>query len=521
MSLLLGIDLGTSAVKALLFDLPSGLTVAHASVEHPSSSPKPGWSEQDPRDWWAASAGAVRRVLERVGPGESARIRAIGLSGQMHGSVLLPRDAANHPARAAEAGEVIRPAILWNDQRTARECAEIEEAVGGRSALVAVTGNAALTGFTAPKLLWVRRHEPAAWARVGTVLLPKDYLRWRLTGALATDAGDASGTLLLDLDRRAWATDLARALGIDPSLLPPVLESQAIAGRVSSWAARHTGLPEGTPVVAGSGDNMCAAVGVGVVAPGAVLASLGTSGVILAHADAPTRDAGVPGSAPPGRLQGLCAATGPRGWCALGCMLSAGASLKWARSVLAPDAAYGDLLADAARVPPGCDGLVFLPYLTGERCPHPDPDARGGWIGLTARHTRAHLLRAVLEGVAFGMAQILDLARAGGVTPAAVRLTGGGARSPLWRQIHADALGVAVESAGGEEGGCALGAALLAASAAGWPEPLPDLCTRVIAATDRLEPDPRAAERLAPARAAFDRLYADLRTASQALARGA
>ncbi len=516
--LLLGIDVGTSGTKAVLLRVDDGSAVAQATEEYPVAVPREGWSEQHPADWWAAAAKATRDSLGKVAAsGASAEVVAVGLSGQMHGSVLLPRGAAEGGEAAAREGAVVRLAILWNDQRTGRECEEIEAAAGGRAALVRACGNAALTGFTVPKLLWLRRHEPEAWARVGTVLLPKDYVRWRLTGELATDVGDASGTLVFDPAARAWNRDLMARLGLDAGLWPRVIESTAIAGRVSAWAARETGLAEGTLVVAGSGDNMCGAVGVGVVKPGMVLAALGTSGVVLVHADRPVRDEVGPG--PSGRMHGMAAATGLDGWCLTGCMLSAAGALRWARSVLAPGVRYADVLAEAEAVPAGCEGLVFLPYLTGERCPYPDPTARGGWIGLTSRHGRGHLVRAVLEGVTFGMGQIVNLARSLGAPVNSVRVTGGGNRSALWRQMQADVYGVTVESAGDEDAGSAAGAAILAGVGAGVWASVQEACERTISVRERLDPGFDAVRYEAP-RDVYARLYGDLKPAMAALGKG-
>lgn len=500
-TLLLGIDLGTSATKALVCDL-RGRVVASATVEHPIAHPHAGWSEQDPEHWWRSACDAIRAVLSR-GMLDPAAIAAVGLSGQMHGSVLLSADAAKSGGRAG----ALRPALLWNDQRTAHECAEIEHAVGGRRRLVELVGNAALTGFTLPKLLWVRRHEPELWSRVRHVCMPKDFLAFRLTGELVTDTGDASGTLLFDVARRAWGTDVCSSVGLEPALLPRCVEAATVIGGITAWAAEQTGLRSGTPVAIGSGDNMTGAVGAGVVDPGIALASLGTSGVIYLHADRPRKD--IHDSGPSGRLHTMCAATGPRGWCVTGCMLSAGGALKWARDTIAPGEPYEKLMLEAEAAPPGCEGLVFLPYLTGERCPHPDPKARGGWIGLTARHTRAHLLRAVIEGVTFSMAQILNLARGIGADVRAVRLTGGGNRSPLWRQMQADLYGAPVELAGDEEGGCALGAAIIAGSATGALPPVSKACHELITVHETLQPRP--AQAYDSSRAVFEKLYGDLR----------
>lgn len=509
MALLLGIDIGTSAAKGVLLDAVAGKLVAEASVEYPLSQPHPGWSEQDPEHWWLGACRICRVLLERAG---GARIAGVGLSGQMHGSVLLGVSAANSGGR----DNALRPAILWNDQRTARECEQIESAAGGRRKLVELVGNAALTGFTLPKVLWVRANEPDRFERTRTILLPKDFIRFRFTGDIATDVSDGAGLLALDVDARTrWCTPLLDALGLDASLFPPIRESCEVAGGITAWASEQTGLPIGTPVVMGAGDNQAGAIGAGVVVSGEVLAALGTSGVIYAHTDSPRRD--LPrGDAPPGRLHTMCAATGTAanagGWSLTGCMLSAGGSLRWARSVLAPDRTYDELCAEAAAVASGSEGLVFLPYLTGERCPHPDPTARGAWIGLTSRHTRAHMIRAVLEGVAFGMTQMLDLMRTAGVTIDAARLGGGGAKSALWRQILADNFDVPCRlvGSGGDEGP-ALGAAIMAGVGTNTFDSIARIRGTLISAVGETRPNPATVAAYAKVRSTYGHLYHDLR----------
>lgn len=521
MSLLLGLDIGTSAAKGVLLDAAARRIIAESSVEYPLSQPRPGWSEQDPEDWWLAVCRISRRLIAASGA-DPNDVAAVGLSGQMHGSVFLGADAAASGGRANS----LRPAILWNDQRTARQCEQIEQATGGRRRLVELVGNAALTGFTLPKVLWLREHEPERFARARHLLLPKDFVSFRLTGEIATDVSDAAGTLALDVDARTrWSGDVLRAVSVDAALFPPVRESCAVAGLISDWAAGQTGLALGTPVVAGAGDNQAGAVGAGVVEPGAVLAAIGTSGVVFAHTDRPRRDVPAPTQpdAPVGRLHTMCAATGtarrPGGWSLTGCMLSAGGALRWARSVLAPGVTYDELVREAASVPIGAEGLVFLPYLTGERCPHPDPQARGAWIGLTSRHTRGHLLRAVLEGVTFGMTQMLDLMRAVGVDVRLARLGGGGARSALWRRMLADNFGTPCEvvGAGGDEGP-ALGAAIMAGVGAGTFESAAAACRAVIPVVAEVRPDPAAAAAYARPRATYNHLYHDLRTTFTELA---
>lgn len=495
--LLLGVDVGTSSTKALLCTL-TGAIVATASAAHPIHHPHPGWSEQDPDDWWRSTVQSIRAVLAEPNV-IGHRVLAVGLSGQMHGSVFLPR-GSDVP---------LRRALLWNDQRTGEQCRVIENAFGGRAGLVERVGNAALTGFTLPKILWLRDHEPDVFARLGTVLLPKDYVRLRLDGRRATDVGDASGVLLLDLQTRSWACDAAHRVDVDPGLLPPIVESGVVTGRLTQAAAAETGLPQGIPVIAGSGDNQTGAVGAGIVRPGLVLATIGTSGVIYAHCDEPRKDLS---GATSGRLHTMCAATGsakgPGAYSLTGCMLSAGGSLQWCRDAVFPGVSFDLLMEEALRVPPGCDGLVFLPYLTGERCPHPDPSARGGWIGLTSRHTRGHLVRAVVEGVTFAMGQILDLTRSLGVAVDTVRLGGGGARSELWRQMQADVYGCRVAMMDTEEGP-AFGAALLAGVGAGAFPSVESACETATHEVRHIEP--QKATPYQAARSVYGSLYHDLR----------
>ncbi len=522
MPLLLGLDIGTSAAKGVVVDASAQQhrIIAEASVEYPLSQPCPGWSEQDPEDWWLAVCRISRELVSRAAAKGGGRpIAAVGFSGQMHGSVFLGDNAAALAGRA----HALRPAILWNDQRTALECTRIESAAGGRARLVELVGNAALTGFTLPKILWLRDNEPDRFKRLRTILLPKDFIRYRLTGELATDVSDASGVLALDVDSRTrWSADLLHKLGLDPAILPPVLESCSVAGLISDWAASQTGLPIGTPVVAGAGDNQAGAIGAGVVTSGIILAALGTSGVIYAHTDKPRRDLHAP-DAPAGRLHTMCAADGtanqPGGWSLTGCMLSAAGSLRWARAVLAADRSYDELCDEAATVPPGCEGLIFLPYLTGERCPHPDPHARAGWVGLTSRHTRAHMIRAVLEGVAFGMTQMLDLMRAAGVTATAARLGGGGSKSALWRQILADNFNVPCQlvGAGGDEGP-AYGAAIMGGVGTGVFPSAAAACKSLIPVVSEVHPNPDTSAAYARPRAIYNHLYHDLRTTFTELA---
>jgi xylulokinase len=466
---LVGLDVGTTGVKAVALS-PEGEVLARAELEYPLSTPRPGWAEQDPEDWWRAA----ERALAALG----VEPAGIGLSGQMHGLVAL--DSADR---------VLRPAILWNDQRTAAECAEIEERVGFER-LVALTGNRALTGFTAPKLLWLRRHEPGVYARIARVLLPKDYVRLRLTGEHATDVADASGTLLFDVASRRWSGEVLEALELTAEWLPPALESSAVSGQTAA----------GVPVAAGAGDQAAGALGVGVDGPGRLSVVLGTSGVVFAALPEFRADARA-------RVHAFCHAV-PGGWHAMGVMLSAAGSLRWLHDALG--GTYDELFAEAARWPAGVEGLLFAPYLAGERTPHADPDARGAFAGLSLRHDRGALVRAVLEGVAFGLRDSLDLLAELGVVAEAGRASGGGARSDLWLKIVASALDLPLERTAAEEG-AAFGAALLGGVAAGVftsPQEAVTACVRV---RDTIDPDPGWTEQYAADLTRFRRLYPALR----------
>ena len=483
MGLVLGIDVSTTATKAVLID-EAGVVRGIGTAEYPFSVPRPLWSEQDPALWRDGTRAAIRSVLASSGVGGDA-VEAVGLTGQMHGAVLL--DAA---------GEVLRPAILWNDQRTGAECDAIRAAVGPER-LIAITGNDALTGFTAPKLVWVRDHEPDTWRRIAHVLLPKDYVRLWLTGDYALDKADGAGTLLFDLAARDWSTEVLGALGIDPAWLPPTFEGPEITGSISAAAAGATGLRAGTPVVAGGGDQAANAVGVGAVEVGTMALSLGTSGVIFATTDRPIFE-------PRGRVHAFCHAV-PGRWHLMSVMLSAAGSLRWFRDALAPGVEFGDLVALAGDVPAGSGGLRFLPYLSGERSPHPDPLARGAFVGLTLAHDRRHLTRAVLEGVAFGLRDGLDLmVEAGMPAPAQIRASGGGTVSPLWRQILADVLDAEIATVSTSEG-AAYGAGLLAAVGAGWFTTVGDATSALVTATPVAAPGPDA-----PAYVEAHAIYRDL-----------
>lgn len=493
--LFLGIDISTTGAKALLVQ-QSGAVLASATTPLSLSTPRPLWSEQDPRDWWDGIVTSIRGVLSETSV-RPEDIAAIGLTGQMHGLVLLD-----------EAGEVLRPAILWNDQRTARQCEEIRQRVG-RQRLIQITGNDALTGFTAPKILWVAENEPQVYARARQILLPKDYVRYRLTGSYAMDKADGSGTILFDLRARDWSPEVVSALNIPPGWLPPTFEGPRVTGEVSEQAAQATGLRAGTPVMAGGGDQAAGAVGMGAVDPGTVTVTLGTSGVVFAPTAEPLIE-------PEGRLHAFCHAV-PGRWHLMGVMLSAAGSLQWYRDTLAPGVSFDELVAEAQAAPAGSSGLLFLPYLTGERTPYPDPLARGAWVGLTARHRRAHMTRALLEGVAFGLKDsFMLLAEAGLEPPTQVRVAGGGARSDLWRQILADVLGVEMVTVTTTEG-AAYGAALLAGTGAGeWPD-VPTACAATIQLGSVTRPDPAAAAIYEQSYAQYRLLYSTLKPANVAL----
>ncbi len=499
MANLLGIDIGTSGTKALVCNL-RGKVLATSTADHDLASPQPGWSEQDPRQWWTATCAATRAAVQKakVKPGS---IKGIGLSGQMHGSVFLAEDGP-------ETAEPLRPAILWNDQRTFAECAELEKAAGSRRKLIEMTGNPALTGFTAPKILWLRHHEPGHFEKTRHILLPKDYIRYRMTGEYATEVGDASGTSLLDVKKRQWNKDLIGRLKLDAAMLPRCYESHEISGRLTKWAAEKLGLKAGTPVAGGSGDQPAGAVGNGIVARGIVSATMGTSGVVFAHSDKPAYD-------PQGRVHTMCSAVAGK-WCVFGCMLSAGGSFQWFRNQLGQAEVraaqrkqcdpYERLIAEAAKAPRGSEGLIFLPYLTGERCPHADPFARGGWVGLTARHDRPMMIRSLLEGVTFGMADAVKIIEGMKIPVASVRLSGGGARSAWWRQLQADIYHKPAVSINTAEGG-ALGVAILAGVGIGEWSDVPEACSAIIRETERLEPDPAAAKFYAKAHRRYSALY--------------
>jgi len=471
---LIGVDLGTSGVKVIAVT-PDGAVLASATAYYPLDTPRPLWAEQDPIAWWEATAEAIRTVMAS---GLSPRqVAAVGLTGQMHGLVLLDPQ-----------GDVLRPAILWNDQRTGAECAAMTERIGAER-LLALTGNPVLPGFTAPKLLWVRAHEPAVFARASALLLPKDWIRYRLTGERICDVSDASGTSLLDVEHRRWSDEVVSALDIPPSWLPALVESPDVSAHVSEWAAALTGLAAGTPVVGGAGDQAAQAVGSGIVDEGLVSITIGTSGVVFAASSCYRRDPG-------GRLHAFCHAA-PGLWHLMGVMLSAGGSLRWYRDALGHDESarvaaagrdpYDVLLDEAASVPAGSDGLVFLPYLSGERTPHADPHARGVFFGLTLGHRKAHLTRAVVEGISYGLCDSVELMRAAGIDVTRARVSGGGARSALWRQVLADICRVEIATTNADEG-AAFGAALIAGAGVGLFPSVRDASRAVVRETGLTRP---------------------------------
>jgi xylulokinase len=499
MSVFLGIDIGTSGTKTLAVN-ERGRILAAAMDHYPCYAPRPLWSEQDPEDWWRATVSTVRAVVKKARL-KPADVQAIGLSGQMHGSVFL--DAKDR---------VIRRALLWNDQRTAAECAEIEQRAGGRGKLIKLVANPALTGFTAPKILWLRNHEPRHFDRLRKVLLPKDDVRRRLIGDYATEVSDASGTLLLDVARRSWSKPLLSKLELDIDLLPRCYESEQVTGQLTRKAAEELGLSTDCRVVGGAGDCAAGAVGNGIVNTGALSTSIGTSGVMFVHSDEVKID-------PAGRVHTFCHAVRGK-WHIMGVNLSAGGSLQWFRNELCKaevEAArrsgvdpYERLNAEAATVPPGSQGLFFLPYLSGERTPHADPDARGCFIGLTLAHTRAHLVRAILEGVVYSMRDSLEIIRELGVPVRQIRASGGGSRSPLWRQIQADVFAQKVATINSEEGP-AYGVALLAAVGAGAFENIQEACAatiRVVAETPAVRAAAKTYDRAFPE---YRQLYASLK----------
>ena len=470
---LIGIDVGTSSTKAVLIDV-SGEVVETIVPEYEFQTPRPSWAESDPADWWDAAVTAIRALLTKVDP---ASIVGVGLTGQMHGMVALDGK-----------GEVLRPCIMWNDQRTGKQCEAITEKVGAEK-VIQLTGNPVLPGFTAPKIVWTRENEPEIYARITKILLPKDYVRYKLTGDFFTDVSDASGTSLLDVANRCWSDEMLAAMNIPASWMPEVTESDVASAKISRFGAEATGLPEGTPVIAGGGDQAAQAVGCGIVGEGAISATLGTSGVVFAHSDEYRVE-------PEGKLHAFCHAV-PGKWHLMGVMLSAAGSFQWyrnqfGREEMAAEAnggidAYDALTQLASGAPAGSEGLLFLPYLSGERTPYPDPNARGSFIGLSLRHGKSHLTRAVLEGVSYGLNDSLTLMRGLGIEPDRIILSGGGTRSPLWKQMLADVFGTRCEMVNALEG-AAYGAALLASVGAGVHSSVEEACSACIRVTDSVDP---------------------------------
>jgi len=495
----LGIDVGTSGLKTILMAADGAIVTGNVQ-DYPIFVPKPNWSEQDPKDWWRGTIKGIRAAL-RVSKVKPEQIAGIGLSGQMHGSVFL-----------ADGLEPLRRAILWNDQRTADQCAYIEKAAGGRRKLISMVANPALTGFTAPKIIWLRDNEPKTYKKVKHVLLPKDYIRLCLTGQYATEVSDASGTLLLDVRRRRWHSGLMKKLKLDPDLMPRCYESVQITGRINRFASKATGLPEGVPVVGGAGDQAAGAVGNGIVGPGILSATLGTSGVVFAYSNRPVFD-------PLGRVHTMCHAV-PGAWCVFGCMLAAGGSLQWFRNNFArveiAEARkkkvdpYELLIDQAQEAPAGCEGLFFLPYLTGERTPHADPYARACFIGITARTDRSAMIRAVLEGVTFGMKDQIEIMRKMGIKITQVRASGGGARSKFWRQLQADMYNARIVTLNVTEG-AALGVAILAAVGTGAYKTVPQACGRIVKSVESLKPRAKLVELYDRNYQVFGKLYRELK----------
>src|SRR2546428_5702225 len=486
MQTLLGIDLGTTGVRAALFAAENGAVLADAFVDYPLYHPHLGWAEQNPADWWQATLTAIRTCLIQGAAhgAQASNVRGVGLSGQMHGVVLLDAEQ-----------RVLRPCIIWADQRSDAQCRWMTERVGA-SRLIEYVSNPALTGFTAPKLLWIRDNEPDIFAKARTLLLPKDYIRYRLTGVMAIEISDAAGTCLLDVKHGKWSEEVLKALELAPSLLPPVVAADAVCGTITEEVAELSGLRAGTPVAGGGADNACGAVGNGVVLPGLGLVSIGTSGVVLAYAETPQVDM----SGPVPRVHTFNHAV-PHAWYLMGVTQGAGLSLRWVRDNIGlPERAlerwtgldaYELLAREAESVPAGSDGLLFLPYLQGERTPHLDAYARGGWIGLTASHDRRHLIRSVLEGVAFSLKDCSTIIQGQGLPIEQVRVTGGGAKSPPWRQIIADVLGVELVTTNATEGP-AFGAALLAGVASGIYTSVQQACEATVRVMERTEPRPEA-----------------------------
>ena len=506
MKYVIGIDVGTSGTKTVLFD-EKGKVIASATVEYPMSQPQNGWAEQDPADWWNASAKTAKTVIGKSGV-DPCDIAGVGISGQMHGLVMLD-----------ENNEVLRPSIIWCDQRTGEECEDIERLIGGRDQLIRITANPALTGFTASKIMWVKKHEPEIYAKCRHILLPKDYIRFMLTGEYATEVSDASGMQLLDVPGRCWSDELLAALDIDKSLLGKVYESPEITGRVTEKASALTGLAVGTPVVGGAGDNAAAAVGMGVVYDGRAFTTLGTSGVVFAHTDGITVD-------PKGRVHTFCCAV-PGAWHVMGVTQAAGLSLQWFRNnFCAPEVEeaakqgvdpYKIMDAEAADSPIGANRLLYMPYLMGERTPHLDPKVRGGFVGLSGMHKRGDLIRAVMEGVSYSLKDCLGVLGGMGVELDDMRICGGGGKSPFWRQMLADVYGIPVTRIESDEGP-ALGVAILAMVGAGIYPSVREACDAIVRQKDVTPCDAERNARYGQFYKVYTSLYPHLKADFDALA---
>lgn len=496
----LGIDIGTSGTKTLVMTA-RGRVLAAATADHGISAPRPGWSEQDPDDWWGATVKATRAAVRKAGI-DGSKIAGIGFSGQMHGLVITDK-----------AGRPLRPSLIWNDQRTAEQAAQIESAMGGKKGLIRAVGNVAMTSFTLTKLLWVRRHEKRIYDRIKHLLLPKDYVRLCMTGEYVGDVSDMSGTLMLDQKKRDWSKKIISTFQLDADILPPVVESHEISGRLTGSAAAKLGLAEGTPVVGGGGDQPVGAVGNGVVVDGLTSATMGTSGVVFVHSKDYKTD-------PAGRVQTFCSSVDGE-YCMFGCVLAAGGSFQWYRNVLGEGEMaearrrkidpYELLTAEAAKAPPGCEGLFFLPYLTGERTPHADPQAKACWIGIHSRTTRNELVRAVMEGATFAMNDVVSILRdEQRLKIRQIRLSGGGARSRFWRQLQADIYGTSCATINAEEGP-AYGAALLAATGTGAFKNIREACKACIKVTRTIKPDAKGKRVYKKLHAQYVRLYPALK----------
>ena len=506
MTAYLGIDIGTSGTKTLAIDA-QGKILAQASADYPCQHPKPLWSEQDPEDWWKATIKTVKDAVSKARL-KSTDVKAVGLSGQMHGSVFL--DKRNR---------VVRPAILWNDQRTAAECEEIEQRAGGRKRLIRMVGNPALTGFTAPKILWLRNHEPAKFEKTVKVLLPKDDIRRRLTGEYATDVSDASGMLLLDVAKRTWSKTLLGKLELDQELLPDCHESEDVTGRLTKKAADELGLSTDCLVVGGAGDCAAGAIGNGIVKKGILSTSIGTSGVAFVFSDNPEYD-------PQGRLHTFCHAVRGK-WHMMGVSLTSGGALQWFRNALCQadleragkkrNEVFNALIKEASQSPAGSEGLFFLPYLAGERTPHADPLARGAFIGLTLKHNRGHMVRSVLEGVTYALRESLAIMEDLAVKVRLIRATGGGAKSAVWRQLQADIMGRKVLTMAADEGP-AFGVALLAAVAGGEYKNVVEACEATVKTTGETKPVAKAKKFYDKAFPIYQQLYQSLKSDYQAIA---